>query len=134
MPGAALTITTNAGIAASGSNGGDGGAATATGSGITGTVNAGGGLGGEGAAGTTPGDGGYGGVGTAMSCVTGMDGADGTAVAGAPSIANSGSAAFASLTFSAPVAPAAIPTLGEWAMILLASLMAMFAIRRMRRQ
>ncbi len=30
-------------------------------------------------------------------------------------------------------APAAIPTLGEWAMIFMASLMAMFGIRRMRR-
>jgi hypothetical protein len=33
-----------------------------------------------------------------------------------------------------PPTPAAIPTLGEWAMIFMASLMAMFAIRRMRRQ
>lgn len=33
----------------------------------------------------------------------------------------------------APVTPAAIPTLGEWAMIFMASLMAMFGIRRMRR-
>lgn len=33
----------------------------------------------------------------------------------------------------APAAPAPIPTLGEWAMIFLASLMAMFGIRRMRR-
>lgn len=32
-----------------------------------------------------------------------------------------------------PPAPAAIPTLGEWAMIFMASLMAMFGIRRMRR-
>jgi hypothetical protein len=32
-----------------------------------------------------------------------------------------------------PAAPAAIPTLGEWAMIFMASLMAMFGIRRMRR-
>ncbi len=30
-------------------------------------------------------------------------------------------------------APAAIPTLGEWAMIFMASMMAMFGIRRMRR-
>jgi hypothetical protein len=33
-----------------------------------------------------------------------------------------------------PPTPAAIPTLGEWAMIFMASLMAIFAIRRMRRQ
>lgn len=42
----------------------------------------------------------------------------------------------ASSTFvpnAAPVTPAAIPTLSEWAMIFLASLMAMFGIRRMRR-
>jgi hypothetical protein len=68
-----------------------------------------------------------------MICLAGTNGANGTVHAGAPSSANSGSAAFASLTFSAPVAPAAIPTLGEWAMIFLASLMAMFGIRRMRR-
>lgn len=35
---------------------------------------------------------------------------------------------------AAPAAPAAIPTLSEWAMIFLASLMAMLAIRRVRRQ
>jgi hypothetical protein len=51
--------------------------------------------------------------------------------AGAASSANNGTNGSASLTFSAA---AAIPTLGEWAMIFMASLMAMFAIRRMRRQ
>lgn len=35
---------------------------------------------------------------------------------------------------AAPAGPAAIPTLSEWAMIFLASLMAMFAIRLVRRQ
>lgn len=34
----------------------------------------------------------------------------------------------------APRAPVAVPTLSEWAMIFLASLMALFAVRRMRRQ
>lgn len=34
----------------------------------------------------------------------------------------------------APTTPAAVPTLGEWGMIFLASLLAMFGIRRMRRQ
>ena len=34
----------------------------------------------------------------------------------------------------APRAPAPVPTMGEWGMIFLASLMAMFAFRRMRRQ
>lgn len=48
-----------------------------------------------------------------------------------------GPSSTASSTFvpnAAPAAPAAIPTLGEWAMIFMASLMAMFGIRRMRRE
>ncbi len=40
----------------------------------------------------------------------------------------------ASSTFVPNAAPAAIPTLGEWAMIFMASLMAMIGIRRMRRE
>jgi hypothetical protein len=39
------------------------------------------------------------------------------------------------LTFTAAPAPApaAVPTLSEWAMIFMASVMALFGIRRMRR-
>jgi hypothetical protein len=43
-------------------------------------------------------------------------------------------ASLVSTASAAPATPAAIPTLSEWAMIFLASLMAMFAIRRVRRQ
>jgi hypothetical protein len=52
-----------------------------------------------------------------------------------PAIPGTGGSALMSFTPKGPSpAPTAVPTLGEWAMILMASLMAMFGIRRMRRQ
>jgi hypothetical protein len=47
---------------------------------------------------------------------------------------NFGSQVPATFTISAPVTTAAIPTLSEWAMILLASLMAFFTFRTLRRK
>jgi hypothetical protein len=86
------------------------------------TYSAAGGVGGS--AGTSSGNGanGLGGQSNAGTCVGGVS------TAGASGAGGSGSVV---LTFSAT--PAAIPTLGEWAMIFMASLMAMFGIRRMRR-
>lgn len=86
------------------------------------TYSAAGGVGGG--AGTSSGNGanGAGGQSNAGTCVGGVS------TAGASGAGGSGSVV---LTFSAT--PAAIPTLGEWGMIFMASLMAMFGIRRMRR-
>jgi hypothetical protein len=86
------------------------------------TYSAAGGL--SGGAGTSSGNGanGAGGQSNAGTCVGGVS------TAGASGAGGSGSVV---LTFSAT--PAAIPTLGEWGMIFMASLMAMFGIRRMRR-
>lgn len=85
------------------------------------TYSAAGGVGGN--EGTSSGNGanGVGGQSNASTCVGGVS------TAGASGAGGSGSVV---LTFS--VIPAAIPTLGEWAMIFMASLMAMFGIRRMR--
>lgn len=47
--------------------------------------------------------------------------------------ASSGHVLGVCFTAAPPAEPTAIPTLGEWAMIFMASLMAMFGIRRMRR-
>ena len=104
---------------ASGSNGGFGSLSSVQYGGTTYSAN--GGVGGG--AGTSGGNGqnGAGGQANANNCVGGVS------TAGASGVGGSGSVV---LTFS--TTPAAIPTLGEWAMIFMASLMAMFGIRRMR--
>ena len=135
-----LTLTTvpggsiNLSIGASGVSAG--GSASASGSGVTGTVTAGGGGNGTDAVASTPGVGGVGGSGPGASCVNGSAGLNGLVRAGSASPAIPGAGGYASLSFSPP-APApvttAIPTLSEWALIFMASLLAMLGIRRMRR-
>jgi YVTN family beta-propeller protein len=67
---------------------------------------------------------------TSITCITPA----GTAGTASVSVTTPGGTSAANTLFSyfVPV-PAAIPTLGEWAMIFMASLMAIFGIRRMRR-
>ncbi len=134
-PGQTISIVIGSGQAASGNNGGDGGLAQISGAGMGSvTLFAGGGTGGIGASGSTPGNGGAGGAANgSSSCVAGANGNAGFVGAFGVLPAGTGAGGYVSLTVSTPVAPAAIPTLGEWAMIFMASLMAMFGIRRMRR-
>jgi len=136
VPGQSITVVVGSGQSASGADGGDGGQAQISGPGVGNiTIFTGGGVGGDGASGSQPGEGGYGGAANgAQTCYAGANGADGAATSSSPSNGTSGANGSVSFTLSTPVAPPApIPTLGEWAMIFMASLMAMFGIRRMRR-
>ena len=135
VPGQNISIVIGSGTNASGANGGDGGQAQISGAGMGSvTLFAGGGMGGIGANGSTPGTGGVGGAANgAASCVAGASGPNGAVSAFGIAQATNGNSGYVSLTIPTPVVPAAIPTLGEWAMIFMASLMAMFGIRRMRR-
>jgi hypothetical protein len=135
VPGQTINIVIDSGMAASGANGGDGGQAQISGAGMGSvTLFAGGGMGGDGAFVNLPGAGGVGGAAIgSSSCVAGANGSGGVAGASSSAPAGAGATGFVSLTVTTPVAPAAIPTLSEWAMIFMASLMAMFGIRRMRR-
>ncbi len=138
VPGQSITVVVGSGQSASGADGGDGGQAQISGPGVGNiTIFTGGGEGGDGASGSQPGQGGVGGTATCAQGQTsyaGFNGADGAATSSTVSSGMSGGNGSVSFTLSAPVTPPApIPTLGEWAMIFMASLMAMFGIRRMRR-